>query len=227
MRLAPILPRIYRAEYQGLHDLAMAFVRIQEFSDGAHYHRKIFEMEAFIEDWRERKGGGEFTYPQRWNGYNVPGTVITEWLSRAQAESKVRPEEAQLLAALKGAAGAPPWGDLYLFGVCDEEGPAEKDLVTEHETAHAFFHLYDRYRRRAHAFVGELPRDFRLRAEAVLRGKGYHRSAFPDEIQAYLSTGDPDHGMLGLKTLGCRIKQVPAIEALQGHYLDWKRRMAV
>jgi len=226
VRVSPILPGIYCAEYEGLYELAMAFVRLQEYSDGARFHRKIFELEAFIADWCERKGEGAFTYPKRWNGYNVAGTVVEEWLSRVKAESSLRPEESQLLAALRGAAGSPPWNGLYLFGVCDEEGPVEKALVTEHETAHAFFHLYERYRRRSHAFVGALPRDFRLRAESVLREKGYHRSAYTDEIQAYLSTGDIDHGMLGLKTLGCRIKRVPEIEGLQEHFSRWKRRLA-
>jgi hypothetical protein len=63
-----------------------------------------------------------------------------------------------------------------------------------------------------------------LKAEGVLRGKGYHHRVFADEIQAYLATGDREHGVLGLRTLGSPVKQLPEGDRLAELCNETKKR---
>ena len=218
MKIRALLPRIWRVEADSLHDLGLAFVRAQEYSDGARYYRKIFELEDFARDWKRIHQVDTFDYLDRWNGYNLRGEIYLRWLKEVEASSALMPLEGSLRDALLSVGSLQEIEHGYLFGVCDDEGPAEKELVTRHEIAHAFFALDERYRQKANAAVKNLPRDYLVLAEACLCEKGYHPRVFIDEIQAYLATGDLEHGVLGLRTLRVPLKRMDAALCLADHF---------
>lgn len=221
--ISKIFERVYCVTYPTLEELSSAFVRMQEFYDGTLFKHKIFEWETFVEVWSRTRGDGVYNYPTLWNGYNIPGSSIEKWRSALFQQSKMRENESELLEGLSFFHGSTNLDHIYLFGVSDESSESEKQTVIEHETAHAFYSLYPRYRWWCNSKVNELPSEYLIKAKNALVKRGYHRVGFNDEIQAYLSTEDLRNGVLGIKTLAAKIKGGNALEAFASHYNEFKR----
>lgn len=226
-------PNIYRLHFNSLEDMALAFVRIQEYYDGVLFHRKLFHLKDFIHKWKNYYNSASFDYSQRWNGYNVPGKILLKWLDEIEGEKNKRSEkpvvlharEEAMMQALNSAHPKSDWKNMYFFAVSPAEGPAEERLVTKHECAHGFFTLHRRYRSKMKSLIRALPKDFTERVENFLRFKLYHPSVFSDEMQAYLATDDMERGHIDLKKFKLPATYRPQIEKIKNYYKDFAQRL--
>src|SRR5260221_11581605 len=73
-----VRPRIFLFEFSNHYDMCMHFLRYQEFyeSSSPRFRGKSFELLDFMKWYTYKYGGGSFSYPNDWNGFNIPGDII-------------------------------------------------------------------------------------------------------------------------------------------------------
>jgi hypothetical protein len=223
VEIIKIINNVYCLKYPTLNELSNAFVRIQEYYDGIFFKDEIFELKEFITMWSEKKGDGKYTYPEFWNGYNVPGTVLEKWLTEVNCKSSIRNEEQALIEKVKVIHCSNNLKNCYVFGITDETAGLENKIVTEHETAHALYYLFPKYRKKCNSWVKKLPKEFLQKAQNYLLNRGYNRLSFNDEIQAYLSSDDLQTGILGIKTLNCKLRNVNILKVFREYFIEFTR----
>ena len=163
-----------KAESQ--YELCSTFWRLQEYYESPKFRNKFFGIEEYM-DWYAAEYGN-FTYMVDWNGFNVPGNIVSKFFSTYPG--KLFNKERRLFDLLL------PWIDskekFYIIGV------HEMDNTLDHEYSHAFYYLDPKYKKKQTANIGRLDQPFRLRITKWLEKKGYHPSVTDDEIIAWLST---------------------------------------
>jgi len=207
-----ISPNVFSDTYDNRYDLCMSFVRIQEFYESPQFKGKYFTLEEFIDWWSfsESKIKGSFDYPIRWNGFNIPGEVILNWLYECDEEI-LRDKEIALLNRLAKKLKVKVGGvtaayvfyallkdklkGIYVIGCHKQKGNKYKKEIIDHELAHAFYTLYPKYKTSCKKLLTAMGRnkDDKIIKECVydnLVKIGYHDSVIEDEMQAYFSTGD-------------------------------------
>ena len=196
-RIQEIYPHVYHLHFDSAYDLAMHFLRVQEYYESPKYHKKIFSIADYMEWYAKEHGDGAFTYPKDWSGFNVPSWALRE-VRKAEIPDPNRYD--RFMFSLVDWAEARESGQNYYFigsSTAGHQGDEDEESVLDHEVAHAFYSTSASYRREASDLVahwqlswggshksGEL-----ASARAVLRGMGYHYTTIQDEIHAYCATG--------------------------------------
>ena len=186
IKIEKLVPRVYVTTFDTQYALCMAFVRIQEFYESPKFKGKVFSLEEFMDYWSEEFGNGSFTYPSVWGGFNLPGSVILEWFGNFIAEKQeIRHKELELIKEIILAVGSiEELSKSYIIGVHSKSEKAS----TEHELAHAIYHLYPEYKDSCDNLIEKLPKLVYAKSRAKLVMAGYGRSVLDDEMQAYFST---------------------------------------
>jgi hypothetical protein len=186
------LPHIYVLTYPTQYELAMSFVRVQEFYESKKFRNKYFTLEDYMDYWC-KDHGGSFTYPSTWNGFNVPGDVLIKWTGICGKNGdNLREKEKRLVNLVFGLM----WNEhtpienmykVYIIGVHKRS----KDIlsVIDHESAHAFYRIYPEYKNKCNEIISGLEEHEKKSMSDILIGWGYNKKVIPDEIQAYSSTG--------------------------------------
>jgi len=224
VKIERIFPDLYRARFEKLYNLSMSFVRLQEYYDDSMFHGRLLEIEDFIEEWSLRRGNGEFTYPENWNGYGVRGKNIMTWLSAVSGRSELRKEEEDLFNKLLKVHGSNDFTPVYLFGVCETEGIPERVAVTNHEIAHYLFYKNKRYKQKVKGVLSHFPGNVRLKFENILQKKYYHRTTFVDEIQANIATSE-NGGLFDENKLKIHSKYGYLYKKLREIYSHYKKEL--
>ncbi|MCC5924622.1 MAG: hypothetical protein JJT77_12625 [Crocinitomicaceae bacterium] len=175
-------------------DLALLFLRAQEYYESAHpdFYRKHFSVDTF-KSWYAHSfsNTGDFSYPWDWEGFNVPGEVAITATAGAYEigdENKYDEVMQQIIDLCK------PSGKFYLIGTMDTSpSPAKTSAIFAHEIAHALYYLDKDYRNAVDLLIAPLLPVFL----PVLTRLGYHPSVRNDETQAYLVSGVEALGIPG------------------------------
>lgn len=210
LRTEEIFPDVIRVHFNTLRDMAVTFFRIQEFYDDAMFHDRIIPFEAFKDEWISRRGEGRFDYTENWSGFGLNSKTLKKWIKEIKTDDRTTfsPEEEQFVNTLehhyKLLSKKQSKQYSYIFGVCEEEGPEERILVTHHELAHRLFQTNKRYKVKMRGALSGLPKDFIKRFEKILKKKFYARKVFTDEIQAHIVVsglyGDTGRRKIGAKS---------------------------
>lgn len=180
-------PGVLHFIYPNQTMLCKGFMRLQEFyespleNDNGFFRGRFFSRdefkEAYIKSTNTGIDFGEFSYYDDWNGFNIPGSVVDEFIKMFDPDLM----EEYLIQAIKQFRGTQPY---YVIGT-----HYQGDVTTiEHELSHAFWHLDQDYRLGAFDIVCSLPTKFRTVGNKALSDMGYREGVFDDEITAYLST---------------------------------------
>lgn len=190
-QLGEILPRIYHLSFESGYDLAMHFVRVQEFYESPKFFQKIFTLVDFMEWYAKEKGKGAFTYPTDWSGFNVPSkALLSVYGPLTEIPDPNRYDELMRLLVqqmYRDAEGR----DFYLIGTSKAgyQGDGDEAGVLSHEIAHGLFYTDREYEKGARRLLSKMDGETRQQIRQVLLGMGYHTSTVDDEIHAYCSTG--------------------------------------
>ena len=223
LQLTEILPRIYHLYMESAYDLAMHFVRVQEYYESPKFRGKIFTLVDFMEWYSREHGEGAFTYPSDWSGFNVPSTVLLEVYGRAGAipdPNKYDELMSLLTNRIDTACDRKPF---YLIGTSERRKGDEETL--NHELAHGLYFTDSTYRKGVQELLRETQekrgRDVLEKSFTALKKMGYHPSIVDDELQAYCATG-PCEELEGILTEKIR---TPFIDFFGG-YMNKVRRGA-
>ena len=190
--LREVKPKIFLMDFKDSYDLAMHFMRYQEFyeSPSPHFRGKAWEWTTFMRWYSKKYGKGSFTYAVDWAGFNIPGDTIEKvWKLGIPDRNIYDYEMRQVARQCKEQAK----GDFYLIGAVGNRG------VLKHEIAHGFFYTLPQYKKDMTKLVKGLDPAFRASINNTLKEMGYTPKVYVDECQAYLSTGLSEQFKVTLK----------------------------
>lgn len=177
--------RIFFANFNSQYDLAMHFLRYQEFYESPfiHFKGKTWHIVDFMDHYRIKHKLDYFSYPEDWGGFNIPSYVFEKvWKLGIPDPNRYDEEMTKIYEYCKSQAKGQSF---YLIGAVGKGG------AFPHEMAHGFFYTNLKYRRKMQKLVENLNPEFKETFFRYLQ-KHYHKYVWVDEAQAYLSTGMPE-----------------------------------
>jgi len=179
-----VKPGIFLFEFNHHYDMCMYFLRYQEFYESASpkYRGKSFQIFDFMKWYSLKYGKGAFTYPDDWNGFNIPGNIIFDlWNQHLIPDKNIYDYE--MYEAWKECNARAQGKKFYIIGV------VKGNKALSHEIAHGLFYLHPEYKREMSKLVKGLSPSFRKSINETLKKLGYTPKVYVDETQAYMSTG--------------------------------------
>jgi len=189
-----IKPNIFLFKFKDYYDMAMHFLRYQEYYESAspQFRGKQFEIFDFMRWYSKKYGKDAFTYPKDWGGFNIPSSVIMD--VHALVIKDFNKYDASMFGGwdycaqiIKDTSPVGTWvgkhPKFYIIGSVDSGS------TLKHEVAHGFFYTIPEYKKEMTALVKALPLDIRKLVNKTLSKMGYTPKVFIDETQAYMATG--------------------------------------
>jgi len=178
-----VRPRIFLFEFSNHYDMCMHFLRYQEFyeSPSPRFRGKSFEILDFMKWYTLKYGNGSFTYPNDWNGFNIPGDTIQKVWKLGISDRNIYDYEMQM--AWKECQAKANGEKFYIIGV------VRGNKALSHEIAHGLFYLNPKYKKESVNLVKALSDDMRKSINEALKKLGYTPKVYVDETQAYMATG--------------------------------------
>jgi len=136
---------IINFRFEKQYELAMTFVRVQEFyeSDLPRIRGFYFTLEDLID--ATFKKNESWTYPADWGGFNVPGHIVDLFLIKFRDLTKRELSLFRSIHDLVLNGEIDKNKPYYIIGSPEDEDPDNKTL--DHEIRHAYWYLYDDYRK--------------------------------------------------------------------------------
>jgi hypothetical protein len=156
-------------------DLAMAFMRFQEYYESPKFKNQIFTIGQH-KAWYSQTYGAD-TYTKDWSGFNFPSDVLKPF--REGLFDPLIKEETELLNLFKYRHD-----NFYIVGASSEE-------TIRHELAHALFSYNNQYKFKINHICKIYAKELKS-VKKYLLDKGYHAEVINDEIQAYVTDNDND-----------------------------------
>jgi hypothetical protein len=204
IRFHELMPHVYHLDFDNQYDLAMHFLRYQEYYEGVKFHKKIFTLVDYMEwysktqcEWKDKKKrpGRMFSYAADWSGFNIPSWALQEVLPQIPDRNKYDDFMSIIEDMLREKEGEHPF---YLIGTYGGGASADDpsgEAILDHEVAHALFTVNQDYRLAVHDLMAQWSMEVGHEgaeldsAQEVLKLMGYHETTVIDEIHAYCATG--------------------------------------
>jgi hypothetical protein len=192
-KIKQIVGGIFVSEFENNYDLAMTFLRYQEFYESANpkFKGKHFTIIDFMEWYSRENGNGVFTYPNDWAGFNIPVNIISKVQSKNLSHNyipdwnKYDDVMLDILIPIETTRGIGQEQGSYLIGIVKGS-----KSVMRHEIAHGLYHVYSDYKTGMNKLYSNLSVASKNLLNSKFKAMGYHKSVWKDEAQAYLSTGE-------------------------------------
>lgn len=179
-----LLPRVIHVQCPDLWELAMSFLRFQEYYESPcpDFRGKTGWTLSEYRMWYVTQRG-RWSYADDWCGFNLPGTVFKVFENGGFDPLSDR--EKALIGHVRRLV---PSGRFYVIG----SALNSRASTFAHETAHALYYLNAGYRRAMTRLVAGLPCACVEELTGFLdKTAGYSKDVYPDEIQAYAVVGRP------------------------------------
>ena len=174
---------IFLVEFENNYDLAMTFLRYQEFyeSPNSKFRGKSFTILDYME-WYSKDRDGHFSYPSDWSGFNIPDHVIEQNRKTIIDFNKYD----ECMFSIQSKIHKHNYEKFYLIGALEND-----HHTRAHEVAHGLYYINDEYKKSMNNLIKSyLSVKEKNKIEEELNNLGYSRVVFKDEMQAYLSTGN-------------------------------------
>lgn len=179
-----VRPGIFLFQFSNHYDMCMHFMRYQEFYESASpkFRGKSFSIFDFMKWYSAKYGGGSFTYPNDWNGFNIPGNIIFDMRNQHLIPDK-NTYDYEMYNGWKECYAKTGSMNFYIIGV------VKGNNALSHEIAHGLFYLNPEYKKEMKKLVQGLDPAIRKTINEGLKKLGYTPKVYVDETQAYMSTG--------------------------------------
>lgn len=179
-----VKPRIFLFEFKDRYDMCMYFLRYQEYyeSPNPKFRGQSFDIFDFMKWYTKKFGKGSFTYPNDWNGFNIPGDTIKKVWDLGILSKTIYDYE--MLMAWRECNTTANGEKFYIIGVVKG-----RRTTLSHEIAHGLFTLYPEYKKEMTKLVKALDPKIKNTLFKGLKKLGYTSQVYIDESQAYMSTG--------------------------------------
>ncbi len=184
-QMKELYPGIYHLHFETRWQVAMHFLRFQEYYESPKFADKMFSIVEYMEWYQQNHDDpNKFSYPYDWAGFNVPSRVLDEVFAADIPDwNKYDGLMAALYTSMKTENEV-----FYLIGTSEEAGAID-DFI-DHETAHGLWATNPEYQRTMLNLIKRIRPKLRVsKSIAALVDAGYHEKVGEDEIHAYCSTG--------------------------------------
>ncbi len=188
MKFTKIMPHIYHLYMPENYDLAMHFLRYQEYYENPRWIGQLFTLVDYMESYAKSEGKGVFSYPDDWSGFNVPSNVLIE-ISEADLPD-LNKYDIQMRSLVETVRREEGGHKFYFIGTCGDDEDVEATL--DHEIGHALWFSDENYREVMEDLLNKMPQKNYDATWEALQEMGYHPSTCRDEIHAYATTGPCD-----------------------------------
>lgn len=184
-KIKEVRPGIFHFNFKNTYDLCMYFLRYQEYyeSPSPKFRGKQFEIFDFMRWYSLNSDKKIFTYPDDWNGFNLPGNIIKDVHDKMILDRNIYDYE--MITAWRECHAIAVFRGMEKFYII---GTVGKDAL-DHEIAHGLFYLNSEYQKKMKSLVKALPADLKKEMNHNLKRLGYTPKVYVDETQAYLATG--------------------------------------
>jgi len=173
-----IKKQIIHLKFDTQADLCKTFLRFQEYYESPKFKNKYFTLNEIKIDYKGNTNK-KFTYYTDWVGFNIPSKILKPFREGKFGELSTREKSfLKIFDYFKGK--------YYIIGTCVDDD--EYTITLNHELVHAVYYLNSEYRKKVKKIISEYP--FVNSLKTYLEHRGYHKSTFHDEINAYLATGE-------------------------------------
>lgn len=192
-KLEEISPRVFLVSCKNGYDLAMLFLRYQEFyeSPNPKFRGKNFTILDYMEWYTKKSPYNIFSYTKDWAGFNFPSYILESFYKNNnygchdihihdfnKYDWLMHQIYHRIVEITKGEK-------FYIMGANDKKS-------IKHELSHAFFYLRDNYKKESTALVKKMNPELRNLLLFELKRVGYTKNVLTDEVVAYMSTGIPE-----------------------------------
>lgn len=186
--LFQVIPQIFAVTFKDRYNLCMSFLRYQEYYESPirAIRNKNFTIFEFMELYSKKFGKGSFTYPNDWDGFNLPINIIKEVFSN-QIKDQNHYDNIMLEIINEIDTYVDPNVKTYLIGTTKNKSSLN------HELAHGLYYTNPNYKKEMLALIEDLSDDFIEKFHSSLKKMGYTKSVYNDEIQAYSATFNKDY----------------------------------
>ena len=187
--LTQIKPKVFLLNFESAYDAAMCFLRYQEYyeSPNPEFRGKLFKILDFMKWYSEFYGGGVFTYPRDFTGFNIPNSILSEVKKKSSQltldDFDYNHYDHFMMHIDQDIKQLSNSDNYYLIG-----SSKNNQAIINHELAHAYFYLNNDYKDAMTKLVETLPDTIKNSIFAELKLMMYDESVYIDECQAYLST---------------------------------------
>ncbi len=163
-------------------DMALSFLRIQEYCESPKFKGKDFELDEYIQ-WYSEKYKGPFDYHLEVGAHNIPGNAFDAFMCTYGPD--LSNKESEVLDELWDMIDADD-EPYYVIATC-KSLPDHKGYF-DHEFRHGLFYLLDDYRCDILTVLKkyETNRDVKKFRNAL--SKDYDKKVLNDEVHAYALT---------------------------------------
>ncbi|HYT45795.1 MAG TPA: hypothetical protein VEP90_25945, partial [Methylomirabilota bacterium] len=146
---------------------------------------KYFDLDDFFDIYAKKFGN--MTYFTDWNGFNVPGHIVNEFLDLCHSNF-LRYKE-YIFETITWNGENYRNDKYYIIGTW-------KEGDIDHELCHAWYYLDPEFKKHADACVKVLKNKYRQQYDKVvnwLLKEGYSKKVINDEVMAYMATSSPEY----------------------------------
>ena len=174
-------PKIFLMKFKHQYDMCMHFLRFSEFVEtpSKDFKGKPFKILDFMRWYALNQGGGIFSYPEDWGGFNCTSESIQRTIDAGIVDFN---DYDQTMVGIYNDCKT----KYDKFALIGTSGHGQS---TKHEVAHGIFYINDEYREKAIELVASLPKEVSKKINCTLKKMGYNVDVLVDETNAYLSTG--------------------------------------
>lgn len=170
-------------------EVALSFIRFQEYYENPVYKGKVGFTVQDIEQWQTTVSNKP--YEQCWAGFNIPGKIVEEVYFAGEHDMSngffpFTQYEQALLHLIFQKFIRVELADLYFIGVARDQ--PEFDSIIMHEVAHGLFKTNHQYRIAQLQNIKQLPTQTQSLVSNILLELGYCDDVIEDETHAYLLT---------------------------------------
>lgn len=177
-----VMDRIYCVNVDDHYELAMMFLRYQEFYESYNpkFRGQPFTIAEFS-SWytRERGFDKSFSYAMDWAGFNIPLDIVLEVHTLGIRDPNYYDD---MMFGIYGFISSQCHEPAYLVG------HSNNVWAMKHEITHGIYFANDEYRKACDKIINKST--VRDQLSDILKKVGYTDKVINDEIQAYITTGE-------------------------------------
>lgn len=170
-------PKIVILKFKNQYEMNMSMMRAEEFSENSKIRGKILDLEPFMDTMASQQEDGNFHYTNEVLGTNMDWHTLCRF--NLHALGVLTERERRVFASLECFRYCPNFCIISVF---------KYDEILKHELAHALYFMDEEYKDKSDELSSSLSPTCVRKITEWLRSKSYHRSAYMDEFQAFLSS---------------------------------------
>lgn len=176
---------IWHLHFEEKYDLTMHFLRYEEYYESPEFMKKSVTLVDLMDWYQKNLGHGSFTYPEDWEGFNLPGSQIFELHNKGIED--INRYDRLMLGMAEYIRNKENSDDFYIIGTNSKD----PDLAStfNHELCHSLFFVDKIFTEKQTKLVCDLPKKEKGFLFRTLKKLGYHPDVIIDEIQSYMATG--------------------------------------